>query len=99
MSRTLHVILNPTEVIDLLDEWQNLENDAELAATNCDRMNSRQIANEVSSQIQANSHEQTHKLNQILADLQAPILRIDPRVAALCQRLDNSERRDILRWI
>ena len=99
MSRTLHVILNPAEVTDLLDEWANLENDAELAANNCDRIYFRQTAHQITFQIQASSQEQTQVLKQILADLQSPILRIDSRVTALCERLDNSERREILRWI
>lgn len=99
ISRTLHVILNPVEGIGFLEKWQNLENDVAHEADNCDRIYSRQIARQVTSQIQTSSEEQTQKLTQILADLRAPLLRTDPRLIALWEKLNSFERREILGWI
>lgn len=91
VSRTLRAVLNPAEVIGFLDKCQVLENKVAIEVSNCERIQSRQI--------QATSEERMQKLKQILVDLQTPILRIDSRVAALCENLEKSERLNILEWI
>ena len=99
VTRTLHAILNPAEIIGFLDRCQILENNVVIEVDNCERIDARRIACRISHQIQTSSEEQIEKLKQLLAGLQAPILRIDSRVAALCERLDSSERLSILEWI
>ena len=91
VSRTLHVILNPAEVIGFLDKCQVLENNVAIEVNNFERIQTRQN--------QATSEERMQKLKQILVDLQTPILRIDSRVTALCEKLEKSERLNILEWI
>lgn len=91
ISRTLCAILSPAEVIGLLDKCQNLENDLATEVDNCERICTRRV--------QATFDEQVQTLKHILVDLQTPILRIDSRVASLCERLDSSERQGMLEWI
>ena len=93
--RTLRAILNPAEVIGFLDKCQTLDNDVAREAENCERIHSRQITR----QTQTSSEERTQKLKQILEDFQTPILRVDSRVSALCERLNSSERLRMLEWI
>ena len=89
--RTLHAILNPAKAIGFLQECQSLENIVAIEVDNCERMHTRRT--------QMTSEKQIQKLEQLLADFKTPMLRIDSRVAALCERLDNSERLNILEWI
>lgn len=91
ISRTLCAILNPAEVISLLDKCRDLENDLATEVDNCERIYTRRV--------QATSEEKVQALKHILVNLQTPILRIDSRVASLCQRLDSSERQSMLEWI
>ena len=91
INRTLHAILNPAEVIGFLGKCESLEIDVARDVDNCERIHT--------DQIQTSSEEQVQKLKQILVDLQTPILRIDSRVATLCERLNSSERLSILEWI
>lgn len=86
--RTLSAVLNPTEVVGFLDKCQSLEINLAIEVDNCERIHARQG--------QASTIDKIQKLRQLL---QAPILRIDSRVADLCERLDSSERLDILEWI
>ena len=89
--RTLCAILNPAKVIGFVDNCQSLENNLAIEAANCERIHARQNY--------GSSGEQIQMLNQILVDLQAPILRVDSRVAALCENLSESRRLNILQWI
>lgn len=89
--RIMCAILSPSEVIGFQDKCHSLENNLAIEVDNCERIHTRQG--------QASSAEQTQKLKKILADLETPILRIDSGVAALCERLDSSERLSILKWI
>lgn len=91
ISRTLYAILNPAEVTGFLEKCQALESNVAIEVDNCDRIHTRQI--------QAHSEEQIQTLKQILVDLQTPILRLDSRVAGLCEKLDSSERLKMLEWI
>lgn len=91
ISRTLRAILNPVEVIGFLNKCQILENDVAREVDNCERIHSRRT--------QTNSEEQIQKLERILASLQTPILRIDSRVASVCERMNSSERVRMLEWI
>lgn len=90
-SRTLSAILNPAKVADFLENCQALESNAEIEVNNCKRLQDRRV--------QASLEGQILKLKSLLADLQTPILRIDSRVATLCDSLDSTERRTILEWI
>lgn len=85
--RTVHAILNPAEIIGFLDKCRSLENIVIREADNCERI------------LHASSNEQIQKLKQILDDLHSPIVRIDSRVAALCEHLESSKRLDLLKWI
>lgn len=91
ISRTLNAILNPAEVIGFINKCQTLENNVAVEVDNCERIHAHQT--------QANSEEQIHNLKHILEAFQTPILRTDSRVAALCEKLDSSERLSILEWI
>ena len=87
ISRTLDAILNPSKVIGFLDRCQTLENNVVREVDNCEHI------------LQASSGEHIRELKDILNEWQAPVLRIDSRVADLCQKLDSSERLNILQWI
>lgn len=89
--RTLCAMLNPDEVIGFLSKCQTLETNVAIEVDNCDRIHSRLV--------QASSAEHIQRLKQILGDLETPILRINSGIAALCQKTDSSEHREILRWI
>lgn len=89
--RTLRAILNPAEVIEFVNNCQSLENNLAIEVANCERIHARQNHGSSGKQIQ--------KLKQHLVDLQAPILRIDSGIAALCENLDTSKRQTILEWI
>ncbi|MCJ1264207.1 hypothetical protein MMC22_004078 [Lobaria immixta] len=86
ITRTLHPIMNPAEVIDFLDKCQALENAVVREVDDCEHI------------LQASPEEHIQKLKQILDDMQAP-MRIDSRVAALCEELNISERLRLLEWI
>lgn len=88
ISRTLHAIFNPA---GFLENSQTLEENVAIEADNCERIHTRRV--------HAGAEEQIQQLKRILADLKTPILRIDSRVATLCERLDSSERLSILKWI
>ena len=87
LVRTLDAILNPSRVIGFLDRCQALENNVVFEVDNCEHI------------LRVGSEEHFQRLEQILDDLQTPILRIDSRVAVLYERLHSSERLDILEWI
>ena len=87
ITRTLRAILNPAKIIGFLEKCQTLEGDVAREVDNCEHI------------FRASSKEHIQQLEQILNDLQTPILRIDSRVAALCEQLDSSERLKILDWI
>lgn len=89
--RTLCAILNVAEVTGFLSNCQTLEKAVAIEADNCERVHTHRI--------QASSEDQIQKLKKILTDLQAPIGLIHSRVAALCDKLDSSERLNILEWI
>lgn len=91
LGRTLSAILNPAEEDSFLDRCQTLENNVAIEVDNCERIHTRQT--------QTGSEEQIQKLKSILEDLQTPILRVDSRVADLCEKLESSERLNILTWI
>ena len=102
LTRTLRAIWSPAELTGFLDKCQTLERDVAYDVDNCERMHTRQIqasSQEHTRQIQASSEEHNQKLKDILDDFQAPILRIDSRVAALSEKLESSERQKILEWI
>ena len=88
LIRALCTILDPTKVLDFLESCQTLENNVAIEVDNCERIHTRRI--------QASSEEQIRMLKRIFP---TPVLRIDSRVAALCERLDSSERLRILEWI
>lgn len=89
--RTLSSILDPGKVIDFLEKIQALEDTVIIEVDNCERIHTRRM--------QASSEEHFQMLKQILDDLKSPFLRIDSRVAGLCERLDTAERLSILEWI
>ena len=91
ITRTLCAVLSPAEMICFLEKCQALEISVSMEVDNCERIHTRRF--------QAGSEEHVQKLKQMLDDMQTPILRIDSRVAALCEKLDSSERRQILEWI
>ena len=87
-ARAIHGILNPDKVVSFVDECQSLERRVDIEASNCERTYSR-----------AKLGECGERLKQLLAGLQEPIVRVDSRVAALHDRLDESERSEILTWV
>lgn len=88
LGRTLSAILSPD---GFLDKCQTLENTLVTEVGNCEHIHTRKI--------QASSEKQIQKLKTLLEDSHTPILRIDSRVAGLCEELDSSEREKILTWI
>jgi hypothetical protein len=87
-ARAIHGILNPDKVVSFVDECRSLERRVDIEASNCERTCNR-----------AKSGECDERLKQLLAGLQEPIVRVDSRVAALHDRLDESERSEILTWV
>jgi ankyrin repeat domain-containing protein 50 len=87
-ARAIHGILNPDKVVSFVDECRSLERRVDIEAGNCERTYSR-----------AKLGECGERLKQLLAGLQEPIVRVDSRVAALHDRLDESERSEILTWV
>lgn len=91
MSRALCAILTPAEAVGFLEKCQNLENQVAIEVENCEHIHMRHAL--------INSDEHIQILKQLLQDLQMPILRIDTRVADLCEKSHSSERLHILEWI
>jgi hypothetical protein len=87
-ARAIHGILNPDKVVSFVDECRSLERRVDIEASNCERTYSR-----------AKLGECGERLKQLLAGLQEPIVRVDSRVAALHDRLNESERSEILTWV
>ena len=87
ITRTLHAILNPAEIIGFLDMCHTQENDVVREIDNCEHI------------LHAGSDKHIQKLKQILDHMQAPVLRIDSRVAALYKKVTSSERLKLLEWI
>ena len=87
-ARAIHGILNPDKVASFVGECQSLEERVDIEASNCERTYSR-----------AKLGECGERLKQLLVDLQEPIVRVDSRVTALHDRLDESERSEILTWV
>jgi hypothetical protein len=90
-ARAIHGILNPDEVVSFVDEFQRLETRVDIEASNCERTFSRGA--------HAKLGERGERLKELLAGLEEPIMRVDSRVAALHDRLNESERLEILTWI
>ena len=90
-SKTFLAIFNSSILTDFLNDCQMLEQELEYEVNNCDRLHTRRV--------QTMSDQQIQNLKQFLIELQSPIFRMDAGVAVLCQKLDNSERLDILQWI
>ena len=91
VTRTFRAVLTPDKVSGFLESCDNLEKDLKHEVDNCEHAHTRRV--------QTISAEQISKLNDFLVELDAPILRIDSGVTRLCEKLDSSERSDILLWI
>jgi ankyrin repeat domain-containing protein 50 len=83
-TRTMHALVNPSQVSDLLAKCQDLETRVEIEAQNCERMRSQ---------------EADTRTQELLKSLRAPILRTDERVSSLLEKVDDEERLKILDWI
>jgi hypothetical protein len=90
-ARALYGILNPDKVVNFVDEFQRLEIRVDIEASTCERTFGRAA--------HAKLGERGERLKELLAVLQEPIMRVDSRVAALHDKLNESERLEILTWI
>ncbi|KAH0565685.1 hypothetical protein GP486_000925 [Trichoglossum hirsutum] len=90
-TRSFHGILKPDEVASFVDESRTLEIRVDIEANNCERTYCR-VAH-------AKLGERGERFGQLLVDLQEPIMRVDSGVAALHERLNESERSEILTWV
>jgi hypothetical protein len=82
-ARAFRGIINPTEVTDLVAQCQALEARVEVEAGNCER---------------ASSATRHTALLKLLEAYQAPIARIDARVAELWLRADAAYRHQVKCW-
>lgn len=82
--RIVGAVLQPDRITNLASEFEKLQIQVEYAASNCERTTSRAAQDE---------------LEQLLADLKAPIVRTDVRLTTLWDRSDQSRRIKILRWL
>lgn len=89
--RVIHGFLQPDQMVGFVKECEALESRVETEASNCERIYSRTA--------HAKLDENRERLEQLLVDLQEPILRTDARVAAIEIRLNESERIEMLNWI
>ncbi|KAH0538447.1 hypothetical protein FGG08_004945 [Glutinoglossum americanum] len=90
-ARTVHGILSPGELVSFVDECQRLETRVDIEASNCERTYSHLAY--------AKLGECGERLKRLLAGLREPVMRVDSRVAALHDRLDESEQIEILTWV
>ncbi len=87
IRRASHAVLKPDEVVKFIDDCKEQELSLEGDASNCERV------------IQKTAHsDQTARLQSLLDELRAPLVRIDARVEALLDRSDQSERCQMLQW-
>ena len=91
LSRTFHGTFRPLEIANILKEFQSLEDRLGLDTSSCERVCTRNL--------HQNSDEVVKGLQDILAKLEAPLLRVDSSVAALYQNMEGTERAEILKWI
>jgi hypothetical protein len=88
LRRIGHAMLMPDKVEAFLAACENALTPLDIDASNCERLFQRAVHDEVSA-----------KLQQLLTELQAPLVRIDRRVAALSERSRRAEHGAILRWV
>jgi hypothetical protein len=85
--QALRALLDLAKVTNLLGNCQTLKARINIEAGNCERASS------------AARHKQLHVLLQaLLQAFQAPVLRIDARVATVWERSNAAQRAAILRW-
>ncbi|EON65807.1 hypothetical protein W97_05046 [Coniosporium apollinis CBS 100218] len=89
-SRAIHAILNPDEVHGFIKDCQPLEDRVNIEASNCEHMYTHEALSELGKQMK--------QLRQLLDDINKPIVRIDPRIAALWDRSNADEHSQILLW-
>jgi ankyrin repeat domain-containing protein 50 len=82
--RTMHALVNPSGVSDLLVKCQVEEERVEIEAQNCERERSQKADT---------------KTQKLLESLGKPILRTDERVCSLLEKVDENERLSILDWV
>lgn len=90
-NRILYAILNPTEVDGFVKSCERLETQVEIETRNCESTYTREMNEETVARIM--------KLEQLLVNLEEPIVRVDCRVATMFERLNKSEQSEILQWI
>lgn len=82
-KRVAHAVFNPNEVSEYIEKCEELEDQVEKAAHNCER---------------ARSQEADAESKRLLKILQDPILRTDERVLSLLQKVEGAELLNILDW-
>jgi hypothetical protein len=87
-ARTVHAILHPDEVKQFLSDYKRLESTLESDASNCESVLQQSTHNEVVARLQT-----------LLAELRAPLVRINAGLEALLDRSDHAQRREILNWV
>ncbi|KAF6803043.1 hypothetical protein CSOJ01_11165 [Colletotrichum sojae] len=85
--RTLHAMVNPQKTQEMMKEIDDREVALQKVTATCEAM---RIAN-----IDSTSTE----LVQLLERFEAPLARVNSRVAEHMERLDEGERRNLLEWI
>jgi hypothetical protein len=87
LRRAAHAVLNPDEVEKFIAECEKQELSLEADASNCERI-LRSAADS----------DQTTRLQSLLDELRAPLVRVDARMEAILDRSDRAERCEILQW-
>lgn len=90
VSRAIHAILNPDEVRSFIQDCQSLEDRVDIEASNCERMYTHEALSGLGKQMK--------QLRQLLNDINKPIVRTDPGIAALWDRSNSNEHSKILLW-
>ncbi|KAF2452874.1 hypothetical protein BDY21DRAFT_150017 [Lineolata rhizophorae] len=91
LQRAVHSVFRPGDIAGFLENCRESEQEVDLAASNCGQEWGRAAHAENKASMQA--------LQTLLGDMKKPILRTDDRILALLQRVDQSERLEILDWI
>jgi hypothetical protein len=86
--RSLHAVWNPDEIEKVIAELEKQEASVDHDASNCERVFQRTTHGEHAKQLQS-----------LLADLRAPLLRVDSGVETLLDRADEHERFEALQWV
>jgi hypothetical protein len=88
VGRALYAVVHPAKIEEFIATCDVMERRLESDIDNCERVHQR-----------THDDSRTAQMRSLLADLRAPLVRIDARLEALFERSNATEQCSILQWV